>query len=82
MLCSGPIELIPGPSDCGRGTEPALLVFFDDTLRRLFKDPDPPVAGTKQEVFEQIMRFTLSNDFALTKQSVKSLMRDCTRRAV
>ena len=41
----------------------------------------PPVVGTKREVFEQIVRFTLSNDFAQTWQSVGSLMRYCTRKA-
>lgn len=46
--------------------------------RMAFKDP--PVAGTKQEVFEQILRFTLSRDFALTKQSVESLMGYCRSR--
>lgn len=52
---------------------PPFSFFFEDTLRRLFKHP--PAGGTKQEVFEQIVRFTLSSDFGRTKQSVVALMR-------
>jgi len=51
---------------------PPFSFFFDDTLRRLFKDP--PAEGTKQEVFEQIVRFTLSSGYGPTKKSIESLM--------
>src|SRR5262249_31164881 len=52
---------------------PPFSFFFDDIARTLFEDH--PVEGTKQEVFEQIMRFTLGSDFTRTKQSVESLVR-------
>jgi hypothetical protein len=29
-----------------------------------------PAGGTKQEVFEQIVRFTLASDYAAIKQSI------------
>jgi hypothetical protein len=57
---------------------PPFSFFFDDIARTLFKDR--PVEATEQEVFEQIMRFTLSSEFALTKQSLESLMQACMKK--
>ena len=59
---------------------PPFSFFFDDLARKLFNHL--PVVGTKQEIFEHILRFTLSSDFAPTKRSLESLMRFRTNKVV
>lgn len=51
---------------------PPFSIFFEDTLRKLFKNP--PSAGTKREIFEQIVQFTLSRDFDQARQSIDSML--------
>ena len=50
---------------------PPFSFFFEENVRKLFKHP--PVSGTKQDGFEQIVRFTLSNEYAQTKEMVGRL---------
>ena len=57
---------------------PPFSFFFDDNVRKLFKDH--PVAGTKQDVFEQIVRFTLSSEYAQTKELVGRLAQAAAER--
>jgi DNA invertase Pin-like site-specific DNA recombinase len=57
---------------------PPFSFFFDDSIRRLFEDH--PAGGTKQEVFEQIVRFTLSNEYARTKETICRLAQAASNR--
>jgi hypothetical protein len=57
---------------------PPFAFFFDENVRKLFKHP--PVAGTKQDVFEQIVRFTLADEYPRTKELVDQLTQVTTDR--
>ena len=50
---------------------PPFSFFFEENVRKLFKHP--PVSGTKQDGFEQIVRFTLSNEYLPAKEVVSRL---------
>jgi hypothetical protein len=52
---------------------PPFSFFFEDNVRKLFKNH--PVGGTKQEVFEQIVRFTLAAEYRQTKEEVARTLR-------
>ena len=50
---------------------PPFSFFFGDTTRTLFKDH--PVAGTKQDILEQIVHFTISSEYTQAKELVDRL---------
>ena len=56
---------------------PPFSMFFEKQVRKLFKHP--PTSGTKQEDFEQIVRFTLSSQYEATQKRVGHLVESMTR---
>jgi len=50
---------------------PPFSLFFDEKTRGLFKGP--PGEGTKQDIFEQVVRFTLSEHYRPAKTLIEGL---------
>ena len=52
---------------------PPFSFFFGEPLEKLFKDcPDAP---TKQDIFEQVVKFTLSESYPLIKERINKLVK-------
>jgi DNA invertase Pin-like site-specific DNA recombinase len=56
----------------GAQLTPPFLFFCEDAIRDLFKHP--PVAGTKRDGFEQIVLFTISDEYAQANERIKRVM--------
>ena len=52
---------------------PPFSFFFGEPLGKLFKDC--PVAPTKQDIFEQVVKFTLSEPYSLIRERINKLIR-------
>ena len=56
---------------------PPFTFFFDETIRKLFDNR--PVGGTKQDDFEQIVHFTISDEYAKAEEQIKRVMVEVRR---
>lgn len=57
---------------CQMKSNPPFSFFFDDAGCRLFKNR--PTLPTRQDCFEQIVRFTISDEYAHANDRIKTLM--------